>query len=149
MQVNRHALRIIRERSGLTLSQLARAAGVSQPHLSNVEAGRRRPSPGLLGRLAHELRVPVVALLSAPVPLPDEDPPDLRRPPVLRLQPGEFSLDLLEEAIDVDDNPDTTRAYGVESIPTLLLFRDGEPVASIVGARPKPTLAAELDALVP
>lgn len=52
----------------MSLSQLARAAGVSQPHLSNVEAGRRRPSPALVLRLAQALRVPVVALLAAPAP---------------------------------------------------------------------------------
>ena len=68
MEVNRHALRAIRERSGMSLSQLARAADVSQPHLSNVEAGRRRPSPELTLRLADVLRVPVVALLAAPGP---------------------------------------------------------------------------------
>lgn len=102
MQVNRHALRVIRERSGLTLSQLARASGVSQPHLSNVEAGRRRPSPGLLGRLAHELRVPVVALLHAPS-APAVDDPD-ERPRRLSVESGELSLDLLEEPVHVHDH---------------------------------------------
>lgn len=102
MQVNRHALRIIRERSGLTLSQLARASGVSQPHLSNVEAGRRRPSPGLLGRLAHELRVPVVALLHAPS-APAGDGPD-EPAQRLRVEVEELSLDLLEEPVHVHDD---------------------------------------------
>ena len=64
MQVNRHALRAIRERSGLGLSELARRAGCSQPHLSNIEHGRRRPSPATLRRLAEALQVPVVALLA-------------------------------------------------------------------------------------
>jgi len=45
MLLNRHALRIIRERSGLTVSALAEQAGISQPHLSNLERGRRRASP--------------------------------------------------------------------------------------------------------
>lgn len=68
MHLNRHALRVIRERSGLSLSELARAAGISQPHLSNIERGRRGPSPDTVRRLARELKVPVVALLA--------DPPD-------------------------------------------------------------------------
>ncbi|CUW31176.1 Thioredoxin [Streptomyces reticuli] len=46
--------------------------------------------------------------------------------------------------IDVDRNPQTTISYGVMATPTLLLFRDGEPVRSIVGARPKRRLLTEL-----
>lgn len=50
--------------------------------------------------------------------------------------------------IDVDENPVTMAAYGVLSMPTLMLFRDGEPVRTLVGARPKRRLLAELaDAL--
>ncbi|MGW7353740.1 thioredoxin [Streptomyces sp. NPDC054784] len=49
--------------------------------------------------------------------------------------------------LDVDANPRTTAAYGVLSMPTLLLLRDGEPVRSWVGARPKRRLLAELDGL--
>lgn len=64
MYVNRHALRVIRQRSGLGLSELARRAGCSQPHLSNIEHGRRRPSPATLRRLADALQVPLVALLA-------------------------------------------------------------------------------------
>jgi transcriptional regulator with XRE-family HTH domain len=72
VQLNRHALRVIRQRSGLTVSALARRAGVSQPHLSNIERGRRQPSPELIGRLAGALRVPIVALLAE---LDDEPEP--------------------------------------------------------------------------
>ncbi|MET8806057.1 thioredoxin [Streptomyces sp. NPDC004546] len=46
--------------------------------------------------------------------------------------------------IDVDRNPGTTVAYGVLSTPTLMVFRDGEPVRSMVGARPKRRLMEEL-----
>ena len=63
MQVNPHALRVIRERSGLSISELARRAGLSQPHLSNLEAGRRRASPGVVRRLADALQVPLLALV--------------------------------------------------------------------------------------
>lgn len=64
MHLNRYALRTIRQRSGLTVSGLARRAGISQPHLSNVERGRRQASPELIVRLAAALRVPLVALLA-------------------------------------------------------------------------------------
>ncbi|MFR9788968.1 thioredoxin [Streptomyces sp. MB22_4] len=47
--------------------------------------------------------------------------------------------------VDVDRNPRTTLAYRVLSTPTLMLFRDGGPVRSMVGARPKRRLLAELD----
>lgn len=46
--------------------------------------------------------------------------------------------------IDVDTNPETQSAYGVLSMPTLMVFRGGEPVKSMVGARPKRRLLQEL-----
>ncbi|WP_128434757.1 thioredoxin [Streptomyces cyaneus] len=46
--------------------------------------------------------------------------------------------------LDVDRNPGTTIAYGVLSTPTLMVFRGGEPVKSMVGARPKRRLLEEL-----
>jgi thioredoxin 1 len=39
--------------------------------------------------------------------------------------------------LDVDENQDTAMAYGVMSIPTLILFKNGQPVERIVGFRPK------------
>ncbi|MEW2524482.1 thioredoxin domain-containing protein [Streptomyces sp. NPDC047071] len=46
--------------------------------------------------------------------------------------------------IDVDRNPETTIAYGVLSTPTLMVFRDGEPVWQSVGARAKRKLVGDL-----
>ncbi len=46
--------------------------------------------------------------------------------------------------VDVDVNPGTQAAYGVLSMPTLMLFQAGEPVKSLVGARPKRRLLQEL-----
>jgi DNA-binding XRE family transcriptional regulator len=77
--LNRHALRTIRERSGLTVSALARAAGVSQPHLSNIEQGRRQASPQVISRLAGALKVPIVALLADVDDDPEPAPPPGRR----------------------------------------------------------------------
>ena len=42
--------------------------------------------------------------------------------------------------LDVDVNPSTAMSFGVMSIPTLLLFKDGQPVERIVGYNPKPQL---------
>jgi thioredoxin 1 len=47
-------------------------------------------------------------------------------------------------AVDVDRNPETQAAYNVLSMPTLMVFRAGEPVKSLVGARPKRRLVQEL-----
>ncbi|GHJ49368.1 thioredoxin [Catellatospora sp. TT07R-123] len=47
-------------------------------------------------------------------------------------------------AIDADANPETMRAYKVMSLPTLLVFRDGELAGSLVGARPKAALRIAL-----
>jgi len=46
--------------------------------------------------------------------------------------------------LDVDEHQQTAAAYGVLSMPTFILFRDGQPVIRLVGARPKATLAREL-----
>ncbi|MEV8459963.1 MULTISPECIES: thioredoxin [Streptomyces] len=46
--------------------------------------------------------------------------------------------------LDVDRNPGTALAYNVLSMPTLMVFRGGEPVKSMVGARPKRRLLEEL-----
>ena len=48
--------------------------------------------------------------------------------------------------LNIDDNLDVTRRYDVMSIPTLILFRDGEPLARLVGAKPKGQLLQELSA---
>ncbi len=42
--------------------------------------------------------------------------------------------------VNIDDNPETPTTFGVRSIPTLVLFKDGQPVATQVGALPKAAL---------
>ncbi|MGD1118643.1 MAG: thioredoxin [Dehalococcoidales bacterium] len=48
--------------------------------------------------------------------------------------------------LNTDENQNTARKYGVMSIPTLMVFKDGKPVSNIVGFRPKPELKKSLDA---
>jgi thioredoxin 1 len=48
--------------------------------------------------------------------------------------------------INVDDNPKIASQYGVMSIPTLIVFKNGQPVSNIVGFRPKAELKKNLDA---
>jgi thioredoxin 1 len=46
--------------------------------------------------------------------------------------------------LNVDDNPDTARRFEVMSIPTLLVFKGGEPVKRLVGAKGKGQLMQDL-----
>ena len=46
--------------------------------------------------------------------------------------------------LDVDANGETAMKFGVMSIPTLILFKDGEPVERLVGYRPKEQLMAKI-----
>ncbi|AHE53428.1 thioredoxin TrxA [Sphingomonas sanxanigenens] len=42
--------------------------------------------------------------------------------------------------LNIDDNPDAPAKYGVRGIPTMILFKNGEPAATKVGAAPKSVL---------
>ena len=63
--------------------------------------------------------------------------------PCRKVEPllNEIAVELADKVtivkLDIDSNPETTRAYQVMSVPTLTVFKDGEPVQSIIGARPK------------
>ncbi len=65
--------------------------------------------------------------------------------PVLEDLAQELEGKLTIGKLDVDENQSTAMAYGVFSIPTLLLFKGGEPVERIVGFQPKPQLLSRLE----
>ena len=46
--------------------------------------------------------------------------------------------------LNIDDNLDVTRRFDVMSIPTLILFKDGEPQVRLIGAKPKGQLLQEI-----
>ena len=50
--------------------------------------------------------------------------------------------------LNVDDNPEIARRYSVMSIPTLIVFRDGQEAARIIGAKGKGQLVQELNAFL-
>jgi len=58
---------------------------------------------------------------------------------IAREQEGKLTI----LAYDVDNDTKITARYGVMGFPTLILFRDGQPVKQIVGARPKAALMRE------
>ncbi|GHF24881.1 thioredoxin [Amycolatopsis deserti] len=66
--------------------------------------------------------------------------------PVLAEIAAERAGTLTIRKINCDENQRVARDLQVMSMPTLVLFRDGAPVAQWVGARPKARLLAELDA---
>jgi len=55
--------------------------------------------------------------------------------------------DLRVVKVDTDANQRVAAEYGVLSMPTFMVFRDGAPVGQIVGARPKKRLLADLEQL--
>jgi thioredoxin 1 len=65
--------------------------------------------------------------------------------PVLEEIAAEKAGVLRVAKIDVDANPATARDYQVVSIPTLILFKNGQPVRRIVGAKGKAALLREID----
>ena len=50
--------------------------------------------------------------------------------------------------INTDENGELAQSLGIQGIPTMILFKEGKEVDRIVGAVPKPALAAKLDALL-
>ncbi len=50
--------------------------------------------------------------------------------------------------LNTDENPATAARYGIRSIPTLLVFKNGQPVGQIIGFRPKSDLKKRLDAVL-
>ncbi|HZU48215.1 MAG TPA: thioredoxin [Mycobacterium sp.] len=69
--------------------------------------------------------------------------------PVLEEIAAEKAGQLTVAKLDVDANPETARDFQVVSIPTLILFKDGQPVKRIVGAKGKAALLRELSDVVP
>ena len=57
---------------------------------------------------------------------------------------NEHGDDLKVVKLNIDENPGTARDYGVMSIPTLMVFKGGQPDKRIVGAKGKAALLADL-----
>lgn len=65
--------------------------------------------------------------------------------PVLDEIAGEHGDKLTVAKLDIDANPKAARDFKVMSIPTMILFKDGEPVKTIVGAKGKAALLRDLE----
>ena len=60
--------------------------------------------------------------------------------PALEEIGAEFKGQVTVAKVNIDDNPMTPNAYAVRGIPTMMLFKDGKPLATKVGALPKSQL---------
>jgi len=68
--------------------------------------------------------------------------------PLVEELAGEYEGRVTMAKLNVDENPQIASQYGIMSIPTLLIFKDGAPVSNIVGFRPKAELQRNLDAVL-
>jgi thioredoxin 1 len=64
--------------------------------------------------------------------------------PVLDRIVDERNGDLKLVKVNIDEQPALSQRYGVQSIPTMILFKNGEPAAAAIGAQPKPALERAL-----
>jgi|TARA_B100000315_G_scaffold260097_1_gene319254 thioredoxin 1 len=74
--------------------------------------------------------------------------PCLMVAPMLDELAGKYDGRISFVKVDVDQNPKTAARYNVMSIPTILIFKDGQPVSHMVGLRPKEELRRSLDAVL-
>jgi len=65
--------------------------------------------------------------------------------PIIDQIAGELGGKMKVAKLNVDEAPDLAGQYNVMSIPTLLIFKNGEPVDQIVGAMPKDRLLAKIN----
>jgi len=68
--------------------------------------------------------------------------------PVVEEIANEYEGKLKVGKLDVDNNPQTSVKYGIRSIPTLLLFKDGVVVDTIIGAIPKSQIVQRLQTVL-
>ncbi len=65
--------------------------------------------------------------------------------PVVEELATEYEGRVLVAKVDVDENAELAIRYGINSIPALMVFKNGSPVDQVIGAVPKNTLKALLD----
>jgi thioredoxin 1 len=65
--------------------------------------------------------------------------------PVVEEIAGEYAGKAVVGKVDVDANPNIAAKFGIRSIPTLLYFKGGEKIDTVVGAVPKGTLTTKLE----
>lgn len=67
--------------------------------------------------------------------------------PIVEEISNDFEGKAIVGKVDVDNNPEIAQKYGIRNIPTILFLKNGEVVDKQVGASPKATLTAKLEAI--
>jgi len=65
--------------------------------------------------------------------------------PVVEEIAGDHADKVIVGKVNVDENPATATKFGIMSIPTIILFKDGQAAKKIIGARPKADLEREFE----
>ena len=65
--------------------------------------------------------------------------------PIIEGLAGEYVGKIKVGKLNVDDNPQTAMQFRVMSIPTVILFKDGQPVETMIGAQPKSAYQARIN----
>jgi thioredoxin 1 len=65
--------------------------------------------------------------------------------PVIEELSGDFAGKVKVGKMNVDDNPKVAMNFRIMSIPTVMLFKDGEPVETMIGAQPKSSYQAKIE----
>jgi len=68
--------------------------------------------------------------------------------PALEELSDEFGEKVTIAKINIDENPDAPAQYGVRGIPTMILFKDGAPASTKVGAAPKSQLKGWIESAI-
>jgi len=68
--------------------------------------------------------------------------------PIIDELAGEYEGRVDFAKVNVDENPAIASQFSIQSIPTLLLFKEGKPMTQMVGMRPKEEIQKNLDALI-
>jgi thioredoxin 1 len=68
--------------------------------------------------------------------------------PLVEELAGEFTGKMNFVKLNTDENPSTATSYGIRSIPTLMIFKAGQPVGQIIGFRPKAELKKQIESVV-
>lgn len=65
--------------------------------------------------------------------------------PAVEALASEYAGQLKVGKLDVDDNQNVAMRYGISSIPALMVFKGGEVVETMIGARPKSAIASKVE----
>ena len=68
--------------------------------------------------------------------------------PIIEQLANEYAGRVKVAKLDIDDNHNSAAQYGIQSVPTMIIFQNGQPVKKLVGLTPKNKIAGALDELL-